>query len=203
MDIANHTCDIEINRCGEPIGKQDQFSVTFGGFNLFEFNCDDTVCVNPINNADGIRKLEESLLIFYTGQNRVASSILLEQNNNLNESQYKAYVKNIVELVYAFKASLEKSDIKNCGALINESWFYKKKLSENVSNDSIDHAHKVAMANGAYGGKILGAGNGGFIMFLANKSDHKKITKALDFFRPYNFLFDSSGTTVVYNDNKL
>ena len=59
------------------------------------------------------------------------------------------------------------------------------------------------MANGAYGGKILGAGNGGFIMFLANKSDHKKITKALDFFRPYNFLFDSSGTTVVYNDNKL
>jgi D-glycero-alpha-D-manno-heptose-7-phosphate kinase len=107
----------------------------------------------------------------------------------------------MVELVYLFKDALSNNDIRLCGQLIDESWSLKKLLSSNISNELIDKAYILAKNNGAYGGKILGAGYGGFLMIIADKVDHNRIKKALDYLTSYSFKFENSGSTIVYNDN--
>ncbi|OGE43768.1 hypothetical protein A3A45_00215 [Candidatus Daviesbacteria bacterium RIFCSPLOWO2_01_FULL_36_8] len=165
-DIAEIACKIEIDILKEPIGKQDQYAATFGGFNTFQFNSDESVDVEPILlDYKKSLDLENHMLVFFTGILRKASSVLKEQKTNI--PQKMDTLKSMVDLVEVFKKKLIRGDFEGLGKLLHENWLKKKKLASNVSNSEIDQIYTVGMRNGAWGGKVLGAGGGGCILFLA------------------------------------
>jgi D-glycero-alpha-D-manno-heptose-7-phosphate kinase len=193
-DLAEKACDIEINKLGEPIGKQDQYIAAYGGVTCFEFGRDDTVRATPLAiSMHTLFDLEDNLLLFFTGFSRSAGSILKDQQDpamigNLN------YVK---ELGYRSKRFLEKGQTADFGALMDEHWQHKKRRSGGMSNPKIDEWYDIAMRNGAVGGKLVGAGGGGFLLFYAqdrNKLRHAMAEAGLEEVR---FRFDFEGTKVL------
>lgn len=200
VQLAEMACDIEINRMGEPIGKQDQYISAFGGVTSFEFQTSGSVVVKPLSlNQEFIYELEDSLLLFFTGFTRSAGSILSDQHlksigKDENMIQNLNYVKDL-----GFKSldSLMAGDIYGFGKIMNEHWEHKKQRSANMSNPKIDEWYKLAIANGAVGGKVVGAGGGGFLMFLAN--DRRKLRETMKSagLEEVRFRFDFEGTKVL------
>jgi D-glycero-alpha-D-manno-heptose-7-phosphate kinase len=203
QDLARTACTIEIDKCGDPIGKQDQYAAAFGGLNFFEFLPTEEVRVSAIE-IDPLftSEIENSLLIFYTGLTRKTSEILTEQNNNLKDRNYKSLMRRMVELAYSLRKELTNRNFESFGEILHENWMLKKKLSHNISNSEIDKLYRIGINAGAIGGKLLGAGGGGFVVFLAKEDKHKNIINSLSNFRQINFKFENKGSEVIFNDLK-
>ena len=198
-DIAELACDIEMRQCREPIGKQDQYAAAFGGVNIIGFSNDSTAVANPGIAAEVINKLDNNLLMFYTGIKRSASDILSVQSKNTNK---KAITQKMVDMVFTAQSLLKQGDTDSVGAMLDEGWQLKRQLSYNTSNEVIDHYYKQAMKAGELGGKLLGAGGGGYLLFYVPKADQRNVISALSDLMTFDFNFENSGTTVVYNESK-
>ena len=200
MELAELACHIEIDRLGEPVGKQDQYIAAVGGVTCFAFHPDDTVAATPLAiSMDTMFDLEDNLLLFFTGFSRNAGSILKDQNTRTKQSDGEMlknlhYVK---ELGHRSKQALEKGNTRLFGELMHEHWEHKKRRSGGMSNPKIDEWYELGVKNGAVGGKLVGAGGGGFLMFMAedrNRLRHKMSAAGLEEVR---FRFDFEGTKVV------
>jgi D-glycero-alpha-D-manno-heptose-7-phosphate kinase len=199
-DLGRMACEIEIDRCGEPIGKQDQYAAAFGGLNLIEFKADDSVLVSPVILPPNVREtLERRILVFYTGITRSASGILKEQSAAMAGDQAKrgALVR-MVELAYVMRDELQAGNLDAFGAILDDNWNLKRTLASGVSTEAIDGWYAKARAAGALGGKILGAGSGGFLMFYAPEDRHEAIKAALGELRPIRFRFDPVGSRIIF-----
>jgi D-glycero-alpha-D-manno-heptose-7-phosphate kinase len=198
-ELAELACHIEINRLGEPIGKQDQYIASFGGLTCFTFHRDDTVSAEPLKvDIQTIFDLEDKLLLFFTGFSRSASSILKDQQtrSQKNDQDMLNNLHYVKELGYRSKEVLENNKLDVFGQLMHEHWEHKKKRSGGMSNSQIDQWYDLAMKNGAIGGKLVGAGGGGFLMFLAEdnvKLRHAMRVVGLDEVR-FRFDFDGAKT---------
>jgi D-glycero-alpha-D-manno-heptose-7-phosphate kinase len=200
--LAELACEIEIDRLGEPIGKQDQYIAAVGGLTCFTFNPDDTVDVAPLEISMDTRfDLEDNLLLFFTGFSRSAGSILKDQNSKTKSSDQEmiANLNFVKELGLKSKALLESGSTMEFGALMHEHWEHKKRRSGGMSNPQIDQWYELGMKNGAVGGKLVGAGGGGFLLFYArdrNKLRHAMAAAGLEEVR---FAFDFEGTKVLFS----
>lgn len=199
-ELAELACHIEIDRLGEPIGKQDQYIAAFGGLTCFTFRKDDTVEAKPLAaSVETIHDMEDNLLLFFTGFSRSASNILKDQNTRTKQSDDEM-LKNlhfVKELGFRSKEALEGGDPLRFGELMHEHWEHKKRRSGGMSNPQIDEWYELGMKNGAMGGKLVGAGGGGFLMFYAK--DRGKLRKAMAHagLEEVRFNFDFEGTKVV------
>jgi D-glycero-alpha-D-manno-heptose-7-phosphate kinase len=199
-EIAELACDIEINKLGEPIGKQDQYIAAYGGITCFDFCKDDTVIAKPLNiSNDTLFDLEDNLVLFFTGFSRSAGSILKDQKNKSqsNNADMLANLNYVKELGYRSKDLLEKGIVADFGALMHEHWEHKKKRSGGMSNPQIDEWYELGLKNGALGGKLVGAGGGGFLLFYAE--DRNKLRHAMNRvgLEEVRFKFDYEGTKVI------
>jgi D-glycero-alpha-D-manno-heptose-7-phosphate kinase len=201
-NLAELACHIEIDRLGEPIGKQDQYISAVGGITSFAFHKDDRVISAPVNlSLDTLFELEDNLLLFFTGFARSASSILKDQKirSEKNDEDMINNLHYVKELGYQSKTSLENGDTNLFGELMHEHWENKKRRSGGMSNLDIDNWYNLAMKNGAIGGKLVGAGGGGFLMFMAK--DKARLRKAMkeSGLEEVRFNFDFEGTKVIHS----
>lgn len=198
--LAEESCQIEIERCGEPIGKQDQYAAAFGGFNFIRFNPDDTVQVEKvICPAALLRELQDRLLFFYTGLTRPASTLLQQQSGELATSKAKSdAMREMVQMAEAVRADLCAGKIDGLGKVLDAAWQIKKSMTNGITNNSIDDVYNAAIAAGAEGGKVLGAGGGGFLMFLAPPEKHEAIRAALHRLRETPFRFAPQGSSIIF-----
>lgn len=202
QELAELACHVEIDRLGEPIGKQDQYIAAYGGLTCFTFHKDDTVTAVPLKvSMETLFDLEDNILLFFTGYSRSASSILKDQKDRTQNSDNEM-LKNlhfVKELGYRSKDALEAGDAVKFGELMHEHWEHKKRRSGGMSNPRIDEWYDLGLKNGAVGGKLVGAGGGGFLMFYAadrNKLRHAMSKVGLEEVR---FGFDFEGTKVVHS----
>jgi D-glycero-alpha-D-manno-heptose-7-phosphate kinase len=198
--LAEMACRIEIEKLGEPIGKQDQYIAAYGGITEFSFHKDGSVSSAPLNlSVQTVHDLEDNLLLFFTGISRSAGSILKDQvdKSKANNSKMVENLHFTKDLGLRSKAALLKGDTKNFGELMNEHWAHKKSRSNGMTSDFIDGAYSQAIQAGAVGGKIVGAGGGGFLMFYA--SDKEKLRKKMADIglEEVRFQFDYEGTKVI------
>ena len=199
-ELAELACDIEINRLKEPIGKQDQYIAAYGGITCFRFHTNDSVEATPLKlDMDTLFDLEDNLLLFFTGFSRSAGSILKDQQSRTEQAdremiQNLHYVK---ELGLLSQRALEAGDPRRFGELMHEHWEHKKRRSGGMSNPQIDEWYELGLANGAVGGKLVGAGGGGFLLFYAE--DRKRLRQAMGHagLEEVRFRFDFEGTKVL------
>jgi D-glycero-alpha-D-manno-heptose-7-phosphate kinase len=200
-ELASLACEIEINRLKEPIGKQDQYIAAYGGITCFTFNSDESVEAIPLQlKMDTMFNLEDNLLLFFTGFSRNAGSILKDQNVRTQKSDQEMlrnlhYVK---ELGLRSKQALEDGKPKLFGEILHEHWEHKKKRSGGMSNPRIDEWYELGRANGAVGGKLVGAGGGGFLMFYANDRSRLRSAMSRAGLEEVRFRFDFEGTKVLF-----
>lgn len=200
--LAEEACKIEIDILKEPIGKQDQYAVSYGGLNFIKFNYDDSVNVKHIPLRENVKKkLESRLLLFYVGNPRNARDILMEQKNNIvsNDTYFKE-TKKLVILANQMKDRLLRNKIDDFGEILHEAWMIKKNLAKDITNPLVDKYYKKARKAGAIGGKLLGAGGGGFLLLYCMPKNQKKLYRALGL-RKLDFKFDIEGTNVIFTDN--
>jgi D-glycero-alpha-D-manno-heptose-7-phosphate kinase len=202
-ELAAQACHLEIDILGEPIGKQDQYIAAYGGITCFEFGKDDSVKAWPLAISEETRfNLEDNLLLFFTGYSRSASAILKQQDDKSKVAD-SAMIDNlhfVKDLGVRSRVALESGDLAQFGNLMNVHWEYKKRRSPDMSNTRIDEYYQHAMANGALGGKLIGAGGGGFLMFHAcdkTRLRHAMREKGL---REVRFRFDFEGTRTVSHE---
>jgi D-glycero-alpha-D-manno-heptose-7-phosphate kinase len=198
--LAREACEIEINRCGEPIGKQDQYAAAFGGLNYIRFNPDDSVVVEPIIcSRQTLQRLESHVITFYTGITRSASKILHHQQRAMGSAKKKlAVTRQMVELAQQMRRDLQADRADGVGQIIHEGWLLKKSLASGISNSVIDDWYVRARKAGAEGGKLLGAGAGGFMMFYAPPESHDAIARALGELRRVDFQFEPQGSRIIF-----
>lgn len=211
MSIAQDACEIEINKLGAPIGKQDQYISALGGLTRFEIDTKGNVKAETLKMSQhDLVDLEDHLLLFFTGYSRDANKVLKEQDNatkaatqSPHESSSNEMIENlhfVKDLSFKIGSALENGQIEEFGRLMHVHWENKKKRSKNMSNGKIDDWYDLAMKNGAYGGKLIGAGGGGFLMFLAD--DKRRLRRVLREagMQDVPFRFDWLGTQVVLHD---
>jgi D-glycero-alpha-D-manno-heptose-7-phosphate kinase len=199
-DLAEAACHIEIDRLGEPVGKQDQYVAAFGGVNCYEFRPDGTVAVQPLEISDDtLREFEVRVLLFSTGITRQAPAILRDQDDRtrVKSGEMIANLHAIKQIGYESRATLESGRLDAYGELLHEHWERKRRRSQQISNPRIDSWYEVARRNGARGGKLIGAGGGGFLMFLAD--DPTRLRRALEAegLHELRFAFDFEGTRIL------
>ncbi len=200
-ELAELACQIEIERLGEPIGKQDQYIAAYGGVTCFNFNPDGSVEAEPLKiSMETLFNLEDNLLLFFTGYSRSSSSILKDQQVRTGQADEEMlnnlhYVK---ELGYRSRQALEAGQTALLGELMHEHWEHKKRRSNNMSNPQIDEWYELGRKNGAVGGKLVGAGGGGFLLFYAD--DHRRLRQAMAHagLEEVRFRFDFDGTKVLF-----
>jgi len=198
-DLGRLASHIEIELCGDPIGKQDQYAAAFGGLNLIRFHSDESVSVDPvICKPETIKRLEESILVFYTGRTRSASDLLSEQSENMQGADKRKLMKEMVNLAYEMKCLLESDDLEAVGDLLDKNWKLKCQMASGVTDSQIDQWYKKGIAAGAKGGKLLGAGNGGFMMFFVDPEKHENVLDAMKDLREIPFSFDTNGSQIVF-----
>ena len=199
-ELADNACAIEIERLGSPVGKQDQYVAAYGGLVGLTFHRDRRVTVEPLRlSRQTLLDLEDNLLLFFTGQSRAAGTILLDQDSRTRAGDPEMirnldYVK---EMGYRSKDALETGNLTRLGELMHEHWEHKRRRSGGISNPQIDSWYSLAMNNGAIGGKLVGAGGGGFLMFYA--SDQRRLRQAMADagLSEVRFGFDFEGAKIV------
>ena len=198
--LAREACEIEIERCGEPIGKQDQYAAAFGGLNFIRFQPDDSVTVEPIIcRRQTMEQLQSHLLTFYTGITRSASGILAHQQKAMaSEKKKQAVMQQMVKQAHALRRQLQQNDLAGFGELLHEGWELKKSLAAGISSGVIDGWYAQARQAGATGGKLLGAGAGGFLVFYAPPERHAAIARALPKLRRMDFRFEPQGSRIIF-----
>jgi D-glycero-alpha-D-manno-heptose-7-phosphate kinase len=199
-ELAKTACEIEIDRLGEPIGKQDQYIAAFGGITSFRFHTDDEVEARPVNiSMDTLFDLEDNLLLFFTGFSRRAGSILKDQDSRTQDSDQEMlnnlhYVK---ELGFRSMKALEAGKTGEFGEIMHEHWEHKKKRSGNMSSPEINQWYELARKSGAIGGKLVGAGGGGFLMFYTEDKKNTRQAMAHAGLEEVRFRFDFEGTKIL------
>lgn len=197
--LAREACMIEIEKVGSPIGKQDQYASSFGGLNAITFEKDGEVKVNPVVISSSTKKaLEENLLLFYTKSERDANHVLKEQKQVIESNKKIDVLKSMVDLVPDLNDALTRGDLSTFGELLHKNWMLKKSIAPVISTSNIDRYYEIAMNNGALGGKLLGAGGGGFLLFYCEKHKQDKLRKALSDLSEMKFAFDNYGTKLIY-----
>ncbi len=210
QSLAEKACTVEIDLVKEPIGKQDQYAASYGGLNIYKFKKSGKVAIEPLaiskKNKD---KFEKSLLLFFTGITRDASSVLSNQTKNIDK-KIDGY-KEIASLVSHFSEAIKKGDFKKAGDILHKSWTLKKTFADEISNSTIDDLYSLGIKNGAWGGKVLGAGGGGCVLFLAPENKHKDIRRSVIDYANKNRLnnfaeievgFDNKGVEIVFDQEK-
>jgi D-glycero-alpha-D-manno-heptose-7-phosphate kinase len=199
-ELAKMACKIEIDILKEPIGKQDQYISAYGGVNCFTFNSDDTVEVSKLNiDKDNLYNLEDNLLLFFTGYSRSSSTILKEQDKktrsmDMNMISNLDYVK---ALGLESKNALESGDLRRFGEIMHEHWLHKKSRSSKISSSYINEIYEFGLKNGAIGGKLVGAGGGGFLMFYTEQQGSVRKAMREARLEEMRFNFDYVGTEVL------
>ena len=195
--LAQEACKIEIEILGNPIGKQDQYAAAYGGLNYLKFNSDESVFVDPvICRRETKENLNNKLLLFYTGIERISSNILNEQKQKINDN-YK-YLNETVKLSDILRKSIIENEFHQVGEILHESWIYKKQFASSISNPEIDKNYEKAIDAGAVGGKILGAGGGGFLLFYCEEENQANVRKALSHLKETPFRFEPQGAKIIY-----
>lgn len=200
--LAEAACHIELDVLKEPIGKQDQYASAFGGFNAYWFNKDGSVNIESLDiREEVIKDLQNNLLLFYLKKDRSASSILKIQNEKSIKKDLGTIdrLHKIKEIGLYTKKIFEKGNIDEFGEILHNHWLTKKGLSDKVSDSDIDEIYEYAIKNGALGGKVVGAGGGGFLMFYCPK-DKSKLVNAMSKFglEPFWFYFEKDGAKKIY-----
>ena len=210
QEVAEAACRLEIELLKEPIGKQDQYASAFGGFNIFQFNLDDSVEFKPVLLSYNKKKsLEAHSLLFFTGVIRDASSVLSEQKNNIQDKF--DVLKQMADSVFEFEKYLLDGDFENAGKMLDEGWQRKKSLASKISNNIFDSLYMTGLENGAWGGKILGAGGGGCLFFMVPPQKREGVKEAvinlarkgnMIGFEELPFKFTECGVDIVYRDDR-
>jgi len=196
--LAREACDIEIGRLGKPIGIQDQYIAAYGNLRFFEFCPDGQVKVEKvILDADLRRELNDRFLLFFTGISRKADSVLTEQKSNIKDRMN--VLREIRDMAYQAKSDLQAGQFDAFGSLLHRSWELKKRMAGQISNGRIDEMYDAARRAGAIGGKITGAGGGGFILLCAPHEKHQAIRQALSGLQELPFQLEPDGTKVIFN----
>ena len=201
--LAEEACEIEMNKCGKKIGKQDQFIAGYGGFKFIKFKQDGTVIVDPIIcKKETLKELQNNLLFFYTGITKQDKKIL---DNTIklmyNDKQKHLKISKLVNIAYEMKHAIEQNDLETFGYLLNKSWETKKSIYSGISTGIINKWYSLAIGSGALGGKLCGAGSGGFLIFYAEKENHNKIINSLKELRQLKINFDPQGSRIIYIEN--
>lgn len=200
-ELAELACDIEINRLGEPIGKQDQYIAAYGGVTCFTFNPDDTVDARPLKaHVQTLFDLEDNLLLFFTGYSRSAGSILADQKTRTEHSDAEmiANLDYMKELGFRSRDAFERGDTATFGAIMHEHWQHKRRRSRGITNPQIDEWYELGRCSGALGGKLVGAGGGGFLMFYVENRRRVREAMAKAGLEEVRFRFDFEGTKVLF-----
>jgi D-glycero-alpha-D-manno-heptose-7-phosphate kinase len=199
-ELAEQACDIELNKLCEPIGKQDQYIAAYGGITCFTFQPGGTVEARPLKiSEETLFNLEDNLLLFFTGYSRSASKILKEQDDK-SKGEDRAMIENlhfVKELGFRSRTALESDNLHEFARLMDVHWQRKKERSGGMSNPKINEWYDLAMANGALGGKLIGAGGGGFLMFYAEEKNRLRHAVRKDGLTEVRFRFDFEGTKQV------
>lgn len=200
--LAAGACEVEIDLLKEPIGKQDQYAAAYGGLNVIEFKPDGHVRVEPVYlSKENKALLQDNLMMFYIGNIRSASAILAEQRKNTSaEDKFKA-LQNMVSLVFDLRDNLLAGRLDEMGKILHENWLLKQQLASGITNPTINDIYQTALKNGALGGKLLGAGGGGFMLFYCPKQNQEKLKNALSGIRPFDFNFENDGSKLIYYSN--
>jgi D-glycero-alpha-D-manno-heptose-7-phosphate kinase len=200
QQLAEQACHIEIDLLGEPIGKQDQYIASFGGLTCFRFLPDDSVEVEPLKlDPETLCNLEDNLALFFTGYTRSASGILRDQDtrSKQKDADMISHLHFVKKLGFESKAALEAGDLQRFAELMHIHWEHKKRRSGEMSNSRIDEWYELARRHGALGGKLIGAGGGGFLMFYTEDKTRLRHVMREAGLREVRFRFDFAGTTVL------
>lgn len=209
-NVAQSACNLEIEILKEPIGKQDQYAAAYGGMNMITFNVDGSVSVEPIFLDFRFRsKFENHMMLFYTGITRSAGDVLNEQKKGIDD-KFETY-KKMSDSVLDFVELIRKEDLRGMARMLHEGWGRKKSLSGAISNNITDTLYETAIKAGAWGGKILGAGGGGCLLFMADPGHQQKIQEAIEgkakelnlkSFKRVKFSLTSSGADILFNSSQ-
>lgn len=198
-EVAQLACKIEIDILKNPIGKQDQYAASYGGFNYYQFNKDGSVFVEPIlMNKEAFHKLEENLIMLYVGGCHNASEILEQHSKNVSSGDKEAGQIKICELTKTLKYELENNNVDIVGKILHENWLIKKTLAKGISNPKFDEYYDLALKSGATGGKLLGAGGSGFFLFYVPKEKQSEFLMKMNKLPELKFKFDHQGTTTIF-----
>lgn len=197
--LAKEACEIEIEKLGKPIGKQDQYAAAYGGICTYRFNKDETVEVEPLNlSKDTIVQLENKLCLYHVSGSRSADSILEKQNSKENRSDKANQIKQLVDIVKPLKQNLKEGRLDAVGESLHQGWLTKKGILTDISDSEIDKYYEKALNLGAHGGKLLGAGGAGFLMLYSH--NHQILRQNLGL-KSLSFEIDFEGTKLLYSDN--
>mgnify|MGYP002860217065 CR=1 FL=1 len=198
--LAREACEIEINRLGQQIGIQDQYAVAYGGFHQYRFYPNGKVSVNPvIGEHKVVEKIEDNLLMFFTGQTRDSRKILKEQSDTIEDKS--SMLDELVEITDRIYSEAFRSDrMDMIGERLDYAWQIKKKFASGVSNETIDDMYAKAKEAGALGGKVLGAGGGGFLLFYVPKESQDLVRASLNDYREVQFKIDPQGSSIIFSD---
>ncbi len=194
--LAQKACEIEIDILGDPIGKQDQYAAAYGGFNYIQFNNDESVFVNPLISKKNVKtELNQKLLLFYTGIERISSHVLKEQWDNIDINN--EFLDKMVNLANSLRETIINGS-SSIGKILHQGWGYKKQLASKITSSIIDQYYQTAIDAGATGGKILGAGGGGFLLFYCELDKQESVRKAMADLKEIPFLFEPQGSKIIY-----
>jgi D-glycero-alpha-D-manno-heptose-7-phosphate kinase len=199
-DLAEEACRVEIEDLGRPVGKQDQYIAAFGGITCFDFETDGGVQAAPLDiPSSAMHDLEERLLMFFTGSSRTADRLLGDQQRRTDEGDEAMLesMRRVEERGRLTREALEAGDVAGFGALMHEHWLEKRERSQGMSNPDIDRWYEAGMGNGAVGGKLTGAGGGGFLLFLAEDPAALRAAMSAEGLAEVRFGFDHDGSTIV------
>lgn len=200
-ELARDACHMEMEVLGEPIGKQDQYAAAYGGMNYIEFNEDESVTVEAVRiSEEDKRRLNDRLFMLYLGGTRSASAILKNHGKNVTSGSAEANQLKMCELTRQLRVSLEDGDLDSLGEILDKGWMLKRTLTSAISNLEIDSIYEEVTSKGAIGGKLLGAGGSGFMLFYADENTKAEIMKSMDDRLWTPFKFDPKGSRIVYND---
>ena len=199
--LASTACDIEINRLGDPIGKQDQYAAAYGGLNFIRFQQDGKVDVEKVvMDAEAKTQLEKNLLLVYTGTKHSASDILKEQGKEMQRLDKQQVMHRMVEMAYELKEVLEQGRLDDFGRILNEGWLLKRSLADSISNPLVDTLYDQGIAAGALGGKLLGAGGAGFVLFYCPEERQADFRARMSAYTEMPFRFENEGSKIIYKE---
>ena len=197
--LGRLACEVEIDRLGAPIGKQDQYAAACGGLNFITFHGDDTVNVEKII-MDPLKKkeLEENLMMIFVGGEHSANAILKSQSAAISDAKKFETQKQMVRLAYNLRSALENNNLDDFGRILHEGWLLKKSLTSGISTSTVDEVYEQGLKAGAFGGKLLGAGGAGFILFYCPKERQDSFRQQMGHMKEMRFRFDDFGSKIIY-----
>jgi len=202
-ELATAACEIELERVAAPIGKQDQFATAYGGLNFIRFQPDGGVHVHAVKCSEKTREeLSGRLMLFYIGQERPAASILTEQARNMADKEKFRTVGQMVELAEGLRTALERDNLDSFGDILDQGWQLKRGLASGITNDVVESNYRLAREAGAAGGKLLGAGAGGFLLLSCRPEKQQQVRAALVALREMPFALTTEGSQVLHNDGQ-